>query len=117
MRQEVCMEQFHDAKERGMAFLIVLISLLTPVFATVTVGKIDCPIQFVGRVEEIVESVGSRDAYSIQSVIFKNQQMQKGEAPQQITVEMLENGPFKLKRGEEYQVQLREGRVCWIEEL
>ena len=98
-------------------FLVMLYFLFLPAFGTVTVGTIDCPVQFEGRVEEIVESVGTKNAYSIQSVIFRNQQTLKGEASEQISVEMLENGPFKLRRGEEYRVQLRDGRICWIEEL
>jgi hypothetical protein len=97
--------------------LLLAVLMLSSAFATVTIGKIDCPVQFEGRVEEIVQSVGTRGAFSTQSVIFKNQQTLKGEVASQVAVEMLENGPFKMQPGEDYRVQLREGRICWIEEL
>lgn len=86
-------------------------------FATVTVGNVDCPVQFEGRVEEIVKGVGSSSAFALQSVIFKNLSTVKGEVEEQVAVEMLEHGPFEIERGEDYRVQLRDGRVCWVEKI
>ena len=98
--------------------LLVLAMLISSFsFATVTIGKLDCPVQFEGRVEEIVKSVGSSSAFSTQNVIFKNLSTQKGDVPDQVAVEMLEHGPFEIERGEDYQVQLRDGRVCWVEKI
>ena len=94
------------------AFLISAFS-----FATVTIGKVDCPVQFEGRVEEIIQSVGSSSAFSTQSVVFKNLSTLKGEVPVQVSVEMLEHGPFEIERGEDYRVQLRQGRLCWVEKI
>jgi hypothetical protein len=105
------------AKETGMPLLLALIMLSSYSFATVTIGKVDCPVQFEGRVEEIIESVGSKQAFSTQSVVFKNQHTIKGDVGEQVAVEMLEYGPFKIEHGEDYRVQLREGRVCWVEEI
>jgi hypothetical protein len=100
-----------------MPFFLSLILLSSFSFATVTIGKVDCPVQFEGRVEEIIQSVGSKQAFSTQSVVFKNQHTIKGDVGEQVAVEMLEHGPFKIERGEDYRVQLREGRVCWVEEI
>ncbi len=86
-------------------------------FATVTIGKVDCPVQFEGRVEDVIKSVGSSSAFSTQSVIFKNLSTQKGDVKDQIAVEMLEHGPFEIEQGEDYRVQLRDGRVCWVEKI
>lgn len=94
------------------AFLLSSLS-----FATVTVGQPDCPVQFEGRVEEIIQSVGSSSAFSTHSVVFKNLSTLKGEVSEQVAVELLENGPFEIERGEDYRVQLRDGRVCWVEKI
>jgi hypothetical protein len=99
-----------------LLLVLVLTLILVPsAFATVTVSKVDCPIQFEGRVKEIVHSVGPNSAFALQSVIFENIKTLKGEVSSQPVVELLENGPFKLLEGEVYLVQLRQGRVCWID--
>ena len=100
-----------------MPLILAAFLLSTFSFATVTVGNVDCPVQFEGRVEEIVKSVGSSSAFSTQSVIFKNLSTIKGDIEDQVAVEMLEHGPFEIERGEDYRVQLREGRVCWVERI
>lgn len=100
-----------------MPLILAAFLLSTFSFATVTVGNGDCPVQFEGRVEEIVKSVGSSSAFSTQSVIFKNLSTIKGDIEDQVAVEMLEHGPFEIERGEDYRVQLREGRVCWVERI
>lgn len=100
-----------------MPLLIAMLLLSSISFATVTIGKVDCPVQFEGRVEEIIESVGTGSAFATQSVIFKNLTTLKGEVDEQIAVEMLEHGPFEIERGQDYRVQLRNGRVCWVEKL
>lgn len=100
-----------------MPFLLSMILLSSYLFATVTIENVDCPVQFEGRVEEIIQGVGATKAFSTQSVVFKNQHTIKGDVGEQIAVEMLEHGPFKIERGEDYRVQLREGRVCWVEEI
>ena len=77
----------------------------------------DCPVQFEGRVEDFIKGVGTSSAFATHNVVFKNLSNLKGEASEQVVVEMLEHGPFELERGEDYHVQLREGRVCWIEKI
>jgi hypothetical protein len=100
-----------------MPLILAAFLLSTFSFATVTVGHVDCPVQFEGRVEEIVKGVGSSSAFSVQSVIFKNLSTIKGDVEEQVAVEMLEHGPFEIERGEDYRVQLRDGRVCWVEKV
>ena len=86
-------------------------------FATVTVGKVDCPVQFEGRVENIIEGVGTSSAFITQKVVFKNLSTIKGDVDEDVAVEMLEHGPFEIERGEDYRVQLRDGHVCWVEKI
>ena len=100
-----------------MPFLIAILLMTSFSFATVTVGKPDCPVQFEGRVEEIIESVGTGSAFALQSVIFKNLSTIKGEVSDQVAVEMLQHGPFEIEEGQDYRIQLRNGRVCWVEKL
>lgn len=101
-----------------MPLLFLAAFLLSPDSnATVTIAKMDCPEHFEGRVEEIIKGVGSSSAFSTQSVVFKNLSTLKGEVPEQVSVQMLEHGPFEIERGEDYRVQLREGRVCWVEKI
>jgi hypothetical protein len=97
--------------------LLAALFLTSFSFATMTVGKVDCPVQFEGRVEDFIEGVGTSSAFSTHTVVFKNLSTIKGEVSDQIAVEILEHGPFDLERGEDYRVQLRAGRVCWIEKI
>lgn len=100
-----------------MGYLLAVLVMSSFSFATVTIGKIDCPVQFEGRVESIVGEVGADSALSTQKVVFKNLSTLKGEVDDQVAIEMLEHGPFKIESGEDYHVQLREGRVCWVEKI
>jgi hypothetical protein len=97
--------------------LLAALFLTSFSFATMTVGKVDCPVQFEGRVEDFIEGVGTSSAFSTHTVVFKNLSTIKGEVSDQIALEILEHGPFDLERGEDYRVQLRSGRVCWIEKI
>ncbi len=86
-------------------------------FATVTVGKMDCPTQFEGRVNEIIEPMGATIGFATNKVVFTNNHTLKGEVKDQVIVDILKNGPFDIEKGEDYQVQLRDGKICWIEKL
>ena len=102
-----------------MQLMILLFSLLTSLsaLATVTAGAPDCPTQFEGTVKEIIKEVGPARTMAIQKVIFENHHTIKGEAKEKVLIDILQNGPFKLKPGEDYRVQLRNGKLCWIEQL
>jgi hypothetical protein len=107
----------HNAKEIGMAFILSVLLMASFSFATVTIGKVDCPDQFEGRVKEILDGVSTGSAFSTHMVIFKNLSTIKGKISPQMEIEMLEHGPFELEVGEDYHVQLRNGRVCWVEKI
>lgn len=85
--------------------------------ATVTSGSADCPVEFEGRIKTIVEPVGAVHSLSVNKVIFENQRSLKGEPGEQVDLEVLQNGPFSLALGKDYRVIMREGKLCWIEEL
>jgi hypothetical protein len=108
---------FYYAKELGMPFILAVFLLLNVAFATVTVGKVNCPIQFEGRVEEFIRGISTGSTFSTHTVVFKNLLTLKGDVKDQVAIEMLEHGPFELEKGTDYRVQLRQGRVCWIEKL
>ena len=100
-----------------MTFILSVLLMASFSFATVTVGKVDCPDQFEGRVQEILDGVGTGSAFSTNTVIFKNLATIKGNIREQMAIEMLEHGPFEIVLGEDYHVQLRNGRVCWVEKI
>lgn len=85
--------------------------------ATVTVGTENCPIHFEGKVKEIIEPVGAIDFFSTNKVIFENHQNVKGEAHSLVTIDVLRNGPFKVEADKDYRVQIRDSKLCWIEEI
>lgn len=86
-------------------------------WATVTVGTNDCPLQFEGKVKEIIGPVGPTDIFSSNKVVFENQRSIKGDVEDQVLVDILQNGPFQVENDKEYRVQLRNGKLCWIEEI
>lgn len=102
-----------------MKLTILLFSLLLSLqaFATVTAGAPDCPTQFEGTVKQIIKEMGPARTMAIQKVIFQNNHTIKGEANEKVLIDILQNGPFKLEQGEDYRVQLRNGKLCWIEQL
>ncbi len=101
-----------------MSFLIVILALVTQFsWSMVTVQNADCPIQFEGEVKEVIEPSGPSSVFSANKVIFSISQMRKGEEQKQIMVDVLQNGPFELKRGEDYRVQLRNGKICSLESI
>jgi len=88
-----------------------------PSWSTVTVGTEDCPVQFEGRVKEIIEPVGATNFFSTNKVVFENQRSLKGEVNDQVLLDVLQNGPFKVESEKDYRVHLRDGKLCWMEEI
>lgn len=101
---------------RLMGFL-ALVVMSTNLGATVTVDQPDCPVQFEGRVKQMVEEVGPSNPLSTQKVIFENHSNVKGDAGQTVALDVLKHGPFPIEKGEDYLVQVRDGKLCWIEKL
>ncbi len=97
--------------------LCILIFFSMSTWATVTAGAQHCPIQFEGRVKEIISPLGPTNIFSANKVVFEIQRTLKGEVSEQIIVDILQRGPFKLELSHDYKVQLRNGNICWIEEI
>ena len=101
-----------------MKLIIVLMIVFSfPSWATVTAGAQDCPTHFEGKVKEIIEPLGSEDFFAANKVVFENHQTIKGSAGDKVLVDILQNGPFKVEADKDYRVQLRDGNLCWIEEI
>lgn len=83
--------------------------------ATVTSGI--CPDAFEGRVKALVDEMGPQDGLGTQKVIFTNEHTVRGDVPDQVLIDMLANGPFEVEAGKDYRVQLRKGKLCWIEAI
>jgi hypothetical protein len=96
---------------------LFLLLMCFPAAATVLVEEPDCPVQFEGKVKEVIEAVGPTNPLSTQRVLFENKLTRRGEAKPQVAVDVLKYGPFEIEPGSEYLVQLNEGRLCWIERL
>lgn len=92
--------------------LVTLMVLSLPSFATVTAGS--CPQAFEGKVRAIAGSMEA-SAFSTQKVIFTNEHTVRGAVEDEVVLTMLENGPFKVEAGQNYRVQMRNGKLCWIE--
>lgn len=97
-------------------FLIALI-ISVPTWATLTSGAQECPIQFEGKVKQIIEPVGSSGIFSTNKVVFENERTIKGDVDEIVTLDVLQNGPFHLETEKEYRVHVRSGRICSIDEL
>jgi hypothetical protein len=69
------------------------------------------------RVKEIIEPAGAISFFSMNKVVFENQRTLKGEVSEKVLIDVLRNGPFKIESDKDYRVQLREGRLCWMEEI
>lgn len=99
------------------ALLLSLVCFSMNVWSTVTVDQLDCPTQFEGKVKEIMDEVGPSNPLSSQKVIFNNQATIKGNAGDIVTLDILKHGPFEIKAGEDYLVQMRGEKLCWIEKI
>lgn len=99
-------------------YLVMIFTIISGIAnATMTVANFECPLKFEGKVQEIVEEVGPSHAFATERVVFKNLRTLKGDADEQVQVDVLKHGPFDLEVGEDYQVQVRNGRVCAIEKI
>lgn len=98
-------------------FLFFTVLSLSPAHATLTVGNLDCPEQFEGKVKEIIKEVGSDRPFATQKVLFENHRTLKGEVKESVQLDILAHGPFEIVPGEDYRVQVRKGKLCWIERL
>jgi hypothetical protein len=90
--------------------LMVLFSMSS--YGTVTVGAESCPTDFEGRVKEIIPAVGADHAYALQKVIFT-----KDGADEEVQLDMLSHGTFSVERDKDYHVQMRAGKLCWLEQI
>jgi hypothetical protein len=111
--------QGENAKELGMRSIITLLvmTLSIPSWATVVAGAHDCPDQFEGRVKEIIAPVGPSDIFSMNKVVFENERTLKGDVDERVLLDVLQNGPFHVEVDQAYRVQLRGGKLCWMEEI
>jgi hypothetical protein len=99
-------------------YSIVILTLVSSwSLATVKVGKVNCPQKFEGKVEQVIDELGPSRALSTQRVIFKNLNTLAGQVGDQVQLDILKYGPVKIESGKDYQVQLKNGRLCWIEKL
>jgi len=98
-----------------LLLLAMIVSL--PSWSTVTAGAMDCPDHFEGKVKQIIEPVGASHAFSANQVVFDNERTLKGEVDDQVLLTVLQNGPFHIEAEKEYRVQLRNGKLCWMEEI
>ena len=96
---------------------LFLIFFSFSVGATVTAGADDCPSQFEGRVKEIIEPVGASSFFKANKVVFENQRTLKGDVKDQVYLDVLQGSPFKVETDKDYRVQLRNGKLCWMEEI
>lgn len=97
------------------AFLIFIFS--SESWSTVVMGNHDCPSKFEGRVKEILDSQNENDIFSMSKVVFENEKSIDGDQGQEVSLNVLKNGPFDLEVGKLYKIHLRQGRLCWIEEI
>ena len=84
--------------------------------AAVATGDV-CPQGFRGKVKDVVEEVGPETAFSTNKVIFTNMETTRGEVAEQVLIDVLKNGPFIIEKGKDYQVLMRNGKLCWIERI
>jgi len=96
---------------------IGLIFLSTQGKAAMTVGHADCPQEFEGEIVKIAKFVDDKSSLNLQKVNFRTLASLKGDVKEEIAIEMLEHGPFQVNEGEEYRVQLKDGKLCWIEKI
>jgi hypothetical protein len=96
-------------------FIVIMFSI--PSWSTVTVGATDCPDHFEGRVKQIISPPGAQHAFSLNKIVLENQRTLKGEVQDQVIISVLQNGPFIIEMEKEYRVQLRDGKICWMEEI
>ncbi len=96
---------------------LIVIILSLPTWATVVAGNSDCPVQFEGRVKEIIAPVGPTDVFSMNKVVFENDRTLKGNVDEKVLIDVLQNGPFQVEMDKDYRVQLRSGKLCWMEEI
>ncbi len=96
---------------KWLLLLMVVFSLSA--FASLTSGG-KCPTEFEGVVKEIIPSVGPSQAFALQRVIFETTD---GSVDAQKQVDVLQNGGFDIERGKEYHVEMRNGRLCRIEQI
>ena len=102
-----------------MPFIFAIIIMMIGPFAiaTVTIGSADCPVQFEGRVKDIIEKSGPANVFSTHTVVFKNLFTVKGQVGEHVSVDMLKHGPFEIERDKDYRIQLRGGNVCWVDKI
>ncbi len=98
-------------------FILSLVLSSMNVWSTVTVDQLDCPTQFEGKVKEVMEEVGPTNPLSTNKVIFDNQHTIKGNVNETVTLDVLKHGPFEIEQGQDYLVQMRGDKLCWIEKI
>jgi hypothetical protein len=117
MRLVSLKEQCQGVRHMKTLFLLLTLVISLPSSSTVTVGASDCPIEFEGKVKQIIGPVGASDFFAANKVVLENRRTLRGEVNDQVTIEILQNGPFQIESDKDYRVQLRNGKLCWIEEL
>lgn len=107
-----------QAREIGMKklLLILLIFLLSsPSYSTVKSGK--CPEEFIGKLKIKLEVFNSENKFDVNQLVFTNIETIEGEIDEEVILETLKFGPFKFEEERVYRIQMRKGKLCWVDEL
>ncbi len=103
--------------EKPWTWLVTCLLWTGPVLGMSVVPQVDCPTQFRAIASEVREPLDSDGPLAKQTIVFSVEQALKGkvQAREELAVELLKYGPVKVEAGQEYVVQLNQGKLCWIE--
>lgn len=88
-----------------------------PVWGMALVEKVDCPLQIRATVQDVQPVANSAGSFPMQRVHLGVDELVKGEVENELDVNMLQNGPLSVEVGKQYEIQLRDGRICSLEAI
>lgn len=104
------------APDKWISHFLVLATFSGPVWGTVA-ANIECPVQVRATAREVRAPAGADHSMAKQIVRFEVDETLKGEASRDIEVEILKYGPMQVEVGHQYDVQLNQQKLCWLEAL
>ena len=105
-------------QKNALGLLTVIFSLSNNALAISTLSPESCPQKFMGQVERLAQPKAPfSSSFQKLEVTFDVQDVSRGDFASKHTIEILKNGPFSFKKGEHYEVLLRNNFVCSIRKI
>lgn len=103
--------------DKPYTWLFLCLIWTGPVWGMASVAKVDCPLQVKATVQDVGPAPSTQSGMAMQHISFTVDEALKGDAGNELGVDILRYGPLSVEIGKQYVVQMNDGKLCSLEAI